>query len=708
MNNEIATGQRQSPRTAVRGAGAQRRKLAVEPSEAGRAGSRPPADGRAAGPAPLRPAVLVLQSDGDDPLEVGLETAVVTLGRAAENDIVVGNPWISEYHAEFRWSFEGGCWEVIDLESHNGTTVGGRRCRQTRLGGGDTVAFGLLVCTFRFPEVDGAGLAKVPATTPAQPVGYTKRTGVADQVNSAESRLKALQEEEQDLRAEIYALRESKAAATAEASGRENQKREIKVGLEAAQESLAETQKAAETKAEALAEIETRLAAARRQLEATTAEIATREAAHERSATKETARLKALQDELATVEAAVAERSALALEAPDAPNPAPDALRARCRDLQTKADTLRDRCAAVEAEDQRLRADLDAARLALADMESAAAERSALRATIASLQTEGARATAEGRTLAEAKETEIETLRQKVGALEKSQADAESTRTAEADRNAALAGKLADLEKTLAERKAALDALAGREDALRSMEAETEARLQERRALLKKLDAEVAAHEKRLAARESAVQDLAETEARIGARKDSLARFAGRIEETALSLAHILKQCDLAEERLHEHRDRLAASHQDQPPAVSIPANRDGIADGRTEGGRTADYPAPPARASRQDLESHLMRQTAETSRLQAELNQISDKLWDLRCGNENTPRASAELLVRRESELIDQLKQARRITSDLQFVLSRHEGEDEPPGRELPEAPRNAEPDSAKLKKTKGQGARG
>ncbi len=54
-----------------------------------------------------------------------LAAAVTTIGRAEDNDIVVDDRWVSRYHAQVRR--EEGRYEVVDLDSKNGTLVNGRR-----------------------------------------------------------------------------------------------------------------------------------------------------------------------------------------------------------------------------------------------------------------------------------------------------------------------------------------------------------------------------------------------------------------------------------------------------------------------------------------------------------------------------------------------------------------------------------------------------
>jgi predicted component of type VI protein secretion system len=61
-----------------------------------------------------------------------------TIGRAADCDVVVDDSKLSRHHCRIE-PHENG-WAVVDLESRNGTTVGGTRIERHVLEDGDTVA----------------------------------------------------------------------------------------------------------------------------------------------------------------------------------------------------------------------------------------------------------------------------------------------------------------------------------------------------------------------------------------------------------------------------------------------------------------------------------------------------------------------------------------------------------------------------------------
>jgi DNA-binding response OmpR family regulator len=70
-------------------------------------------------------AVLLIQQPNGSPQEFPLSAEHVTLGRAAECDIVLEGRLISRQHASIRR--DGQNYILEDLGSHNGTTVNGRR-----------------------------------------------------------------------------------------------------------------------------------------------------------------------------------------------------------------------------------------------------------------------------------------------------------------------------------------------------------------------------------------------------------------------------------------------------------------------------------------------------------------------------------------------------------------------------------------------------
>lgn len=87
--------------------------------------------------------------------EVPIRAPVVTIGRGAQNDVVLADDSVSTMHA--RLEYEAGHWRITDLDSVNGTYVEGVKLAPevpTPLAFGSTVRLGGARLHFR--AVDGA------------------------------------------------------------------------------------------------------------------------------------------------------------------------------------------------------------------------------------------------------------------------------------------------------------------------------------------------------------------------------------------------------------------------------------------------------------------------------------------------------------------------------------------------------------------------
>jgi hypothetical protein len=87
-------------------------------------------------PSPV--SVVIFQTP--DGATVSHSKSVVTIGRSAENDVVVADPQVSRRHAELRAGPQG--FELRDLDSTNGTWVNGRRVQQATISGRVAVSLG--------------------------------------------------------------------------------------------------------------------------------------------------------------------------------------------------------------------------------------------------------------------------------------------------------------------------------------------------------------------------------------------------------------------------------------------------------------------------------------------------------------------------------------------------------------------------------------
>ncbi|MEV6765158.1 FHA domain-containing protein [Streptomyces sp. NPDC051105] len=110
-----------------------------------------PADGPSAvlvgraPPAPDRPSSVSMPSRTGtfrQPSSVRrLHARTIRIGRATDNDVVVDDLVVSRHHAELR-AHPDGSYEIVDLDSHNGTYLNGRTVSRAPLGPRDVVGIG--------------------------------------------------------------------------------------------------------------------------------------------------------------------------------------------------------------------------------------------------------------------------------------------------------------------------------------------------------------------------------------------------------------------------------------------------------------------------------------------------------------------------------------------------------------------------------------
>ena len=120
-----------------------------------RIGAAPPPSGPPPGPTASvatveSPAVVAAPPPPASEISVLHHTtaAVVRIGREHDNTIVIDDLLASRHHAELR-HIDGGHTEIVDLGSHNGTFVNGRRVNRHVLGAGDIVSIGRRYFRFR-------------------------------------------------------------------------------------------------------------------------------------------------------------------------------------------------------------------------------------------------------------------------------------------------------------------------------------------------------------------------------------------------------------------------------------------------------------------------------------------------------------------------------------------------------------------------------
>lgn len=86
---------------------------------------------------------------------------LVKIGRHPANDIVIDEIYVSGYHAEMH-RLPGGAFELVDLNSFNGTFVNCQRIQRSTLQDGDVIVFALTQAKFRLhasKEAEAAGNA---------------------------------------------------------------------------------------------------------------------------------------------------------------------------------------------------------------------------------------------------------------------------------------------------------------------------------------------------------------------------------------------------------------------------------------------------------------------------------------------------------------------------------------------------------------------
>lgn len=79
----------------------------------------------------------------------------VTLGRVETNDLIVGHPSVSRFHAFFQPEGKTGQWQAVDAESKNGSWVGPLKLtanQKISVPDGAKLRFGAIEMTFWLPK----------------------------------------------------------------------------------------------------------------------------------------------------------------------------------------------------------------------------------------------------------------------------------------------------------------------------------------------------------------------------------------------------------------------------------------------------------------------------------------------------------------------------------------------------------------------------
>lgn len=119
--------------------------------------------------------VITLPSGGEDIHE--LSEPKITIGRQPDNDIQIDDASVSSYHAEL--TRQGEHYHLKDLDSTNGTQIGGEPIQEADLQPGTHIMFGKIDTVYA-PKVSGEAqplpegepVAAVPASESSRPSDF--------------------------------------------------------------------------------------------------------------------------------------------------------------------------------------------------------------------------------------------------------------------------------------------------------------------------------------------------------------------------------------------------------------------------------------------------------------------------------------------------------------------------------------------------------
>ena len=100
----------------------------------------PPAPPPAPRAPPPVPAYLIVHRDGGPPLRFDLGAPLISIGRGAENDLILDDAQVSRHHCQLK--LQQGAYSLTDMGSTNGSYVNGQRISEIALGPGDIIELG--------------------------------------------------------------------------------------------------------------------------------------------------------------------------------------------------------------------------------------------------------------------------------------------------------------------------------------------------------------------------------------------------------------------------------------------------------------------------------------------------------------------------------------------------------------------------------------
>ncbi len=91
-------------------------------------------------PDSARRAYLLVSTRGSRAVQFDLGNALIGVGRASDNDVIVDDPMVSRHHCQLK--LQHGAYSFTDLGSRNGSVVNGQPVSQIALGPGDVIEIG--------------------------------------------------------------------------------------------------------------------------------------------------------------------------------------------------------------------------------------------------------------------------------------------------------------------------------------------------------------------------------------------------------------------------------------------------------------------------------------------------------------------------------------------------------------------------------------
>jgi FHA domain-containing protein len=85
-------------------------------------------------------AFLLVHTDGAPRVRFDLGGALISIGRASDNDVIVDDPEVSRHHCQLK--LQHGAYSLADLGSRNGSWINGQPVSEVALGPGDVIQIG--------------------------------------------------------------------------------------------------------------------------------------------------------------------------------------------------------------------------------------------------------------------------------------------------------------------------------------------------------------------------------------------------------------------------------------------------------------------------------------------------------------------------------------------------------------------------------------